>query len=54
MLSCENVSWLSIFPRHVVDAVLSRRLVGSATAESPRAAEKKARVLARINNSSRP
>ena len=25
MLSCENVSWLSIFRRHVVDAVFSLR-----------------------------
>jgi hypothetical protein len=25
MLSCEKVSWLSIFPRQVVDAVFSVR-----------------------------
>jgi hypothetical protein len=48
MLSCEKVSWLSIFPRHVVDAVFTRRLDGGASADAPNSEETKAKLFKRI------
>ena len=55
MLSCENFSWLSIRPRHVVDAILSFFGGFCATAETPARTPAPARnvsFLARIRSNS--